>query len=127
MSRRSNHKRRKNRRERKLALEQAKTEFHQKYPERGDYLPLFIINIYAQMYGVEYARRRFSESRNPLDFDNILMEKKRKLYDYYFSHNRWKKGLDSLNIPGWTANPHRDYESIQQLESASLLNPLSSD
>ena len=127
MSRRSNHKRRKNRRERKLALEQAKTEFHQKYPERGYYLPLFIINTYAQMYGVDYAQRRFNESRNPLNFDNILMEKKRKLYDYYFSHNRWKKGVSSLNTTGWRANPEGSYESMQKLESASLLNPLSSE
>lgn len=112
MSRRSNHKRRKNRRARKLALEQAKMEFHQKYPERGYYLPLFIINTYAQMYGVDYAKQCFNESRNPLDFDNHLMKKKRKLYDYYFSHNRWKKGLSSLNTSAWAANLQRSCEPM---------------
>ena len=127
MSRRSNHKRRKHRRERKLALEKAKADFHQKYPERGYYLPLFMINAYAQMYGEEYAQQRFNENRNPLDFDNILMKKKCELYDHYFSHNHWQKGLDSLKTPGWTANPSRRYLSMQKLESQTLIDTLDSE
>ena len=127
MSRRSNHKRRKHRRERKLALKKAKADFHQKYPERGYYLSLFMINAYALMYGEEYAQRRFDKNLDPLDFNNILMKKKRELYDHYFSHNRWKKGLDSLNTPGWTANPSRRYLSMQNLESQILIDTLDSE
>lgn len=127
MSRRSNQKRRKLRRKRKLALEQAKNEFHQKYPEKGYYRPLFIINMYAQMYGREYAQQMYDENRDPLKFDNILMRKKRKLYDYYFSHNRWKEGIDALNTPGWEGNQHLGYKSLGKLESKALVNVLGSD
>ena len=127
MSRRANQKRRKQRRNRKLALEQAKKDFHQKYPERGYYLPLFIINSYDQMYGREYASQRFQENRDPLLFDNILMEKKRKLYDYFFANNRWQKGVESLKTPGWAPNPQCNYELVQFRNSEVLTNILNPD
>lgn len=127
MSRRANQKRRKKRRNRKLSLEQAKKDFHQKYPERGYCLPLFVINAYAQIYGREYANQRFQENRDSLLFDNILMKKKRKLYDYFFSHNRWQKGLDSLKTPGWAPNTQRNCESVQLPNSEVLINALNPD
>ncbi len=127
MSRRSNKQRRKKRRERKDALQEAKIEFHKKYPERGRYLPMFMINLYAQMYGYEYANERYKENRDPLNFDHILMKKKRKLYDYYFSHNRWKQGLESLNKPGWAPNPRLEYEPVQIPSAQILVDTLSTD
>ena len=127
MSRRANQKRRKQRRSRKLALEQAKKDFHQKYPERGYYLPFFIINAYARIYGCKYANQRFQENRDPFLFDNILMKKKRKLYDYFFSHSRWQKGVESLETPGWTPNPQRNCESVQLPNSEVLINALNLD
>lgn len=101
MSRRNSKTRRKNRKERKEALRQAKVEFHAKYPERGTVPTALMLNLIEAKYGREVAVARFSEATDPFKFDNILMEKKAKLRREFFRNNKWRDGVDSLEQRGW--------------------------
>jgi hypothetical protein len=59
-----------------------------------------MLNFIAQARGMAYAQRRCKEAWNPLNYDNILMKRKRALFDEFKRHNNWRKSIDEFP-PGW--------------------------
>ena len=100
MSRKHNRKRRQARRERKVAYQEARKAFEERFPNRGLNLGPTMLNFIAQARGMAYAQRRCKEAWNPLNYDNILMERKRALLDEFNRHNNWRKSIDEFP-PGW--------------------------
>ena len=100
MSRKNNRSRRKARKERKIAYEQAVKEFNQKYPLRGSIPGPTLLNFMEHFMGREYAEARLREAKDPMNFDNILMEKRKELWEEFKRNGNWQKGLDHLP-QGW--------------------------
>ena len=100
VSRRNNKKRRAERRERKLAYQEAMSAFFKRYPTRGTCPGPTLLNFMAQALGRAVADKRLREAKDPLKYDNILMERRRALYEAYKRNNRWQEGVDHLP-PGW--------------------------
>ena len=112
MGRKHNRKRRQARRERKVAYQEARQAFEERFPNRGLNLGPTMLNFIAQARGMAYAQRRCKEAWNPLNYDNILMKRKRELLDEFNRHNNWQKSLDHFP-PGW----ERDEDFYQRREA----------
>jgi len=100
MSRRGNKKRRAERRARKVAYEQALSAFFERYPTRGSCPGPTLLNFIARFLGREAADARLREAKDSRKFDNILMERRRVLYEAFKRNNSWRAGVDHLP-PGW--------------------------
>ena len=100
MSRKNNRARRKARKERKLSYEQAVQEFEKKYPLRGSVPGPTLLNFMEHFMGREYADARLREAKDPMKMDNILMEKRKVLWEEFNRNGNWKDGVDHLP-QGW--------------------------
>lgn len=92
------------RRERKLSYDEAIKAFHERYPNRGTCPGPTLLNFIAHFLGREAADQRLREAKDPLKYDNILMERKRKLYEEFKRNKRWREGFEGLP-PGWEKEP----------------------
>ena len=104
MSRRDNKKRRAARRARRAAYSEAMRAFEERYPARGTCPGPTLLNVIARFLGREAADERLREAKDPLKYDNILMERKRALYEHFKRNNRWREGVEGLP-PGWEREP----------------------
>ena len=112
MSRKNNRSRRRARRERKESYKRALKAFNEKYPLRGTIPGPTLLNFMAYFRGREYADARLREATDPLKFDNILMKKRRELYDEFIRNGNWKRGVDHLP-KGWAKIPPKlDMEPV---------------
>ena len=68
--------------------------------------------------GREAADKRLREAKDPLKYDNILMERKRALYEQFKRNNRWREGVEGLP-PGWEREP-LELESTRPVTSEEL-------
>ena len=100
MSRKKNRRRRKDRRERK----QAWKTFHEKYPDTGRNMPIFILQHMANQVGRSFAQEALRESRRRNFAGNQLQHRKNELAFQFKS--MWRKGVDALEVDGWCKNIH---------------------
>ena len=93
--------------------------FEERYPNRGTCPGPTLLNFIALCLGREAADQRLREAKDPLKYDNILMERKRALYEEYKRNNRWREGLEGLP-PGWEKEP-LELESTRPVTSEELV------